>query len=123
MKKLVILRGKSGSGKSTHAKSLNFPNHFEADDYFMIDGVYCFVPNYLPQAHAQCLQKTKDAMKTGEDIVVANTFTRKWEFEPYIQAAKENGYEVEIKIMTGNYKNVHNVPDEVVAKQQARFEY
>ena len=123
MKKLYIIRSHSGSGKTTYAKSLGLKHHFEADDYFLIDGVYCFVPSYLPQANAQCLQKTKDAMQTGEDIVVANTFTRKWEFEPYIQAAKENGYEVEIKIMTGNYKNVHNVPDEVVAKQKARFEY
>ncbi len=123
MKKLYCIRGASGAGKTTYAKSLGLKHHFEADDYFMIDGVYCFLPQYLPQAHAQCLQKTKDAMQTGEDIVVANTFTRKWEFEPYLKLAAENGYEVEVKIMTGNYKNVHNVPDEVVAKQKARFEY
>ena len=123
MKKLYCIRGASGAGKTTYAKSLGLKHHFEADDYFMIDGVQCFLPQYLPQAHAQCLQKTKDAMQTGEDIVVANTFTRKWEFEPYLKLAAENGYEVEVKIMTGNYKNVHNVPDEVVAKQKARFEY
>ena len=123
MKKLYCIRGASGAGKTTYAKSLGLKHHFEADDYFMIDGVYCFLPQYLPQAHAQCLQKTKDAMQTGEDIVVANTFTRKWEFEPYLKIAKEFGYEVEIKIMTGNYKNVHNVPDSVAAKQKARFEY
>ena len=123
MKKLYCIRGASGAGKTTYAKSLGLKHHFEADDYFMIDGVYCFLPQYLPQAHAQCLQKTKDAMQTGEDIVVANTFTRKWEFEPYLKLAAENGYEVEVKIMTGNYKNVHNIPDSVVAKQKARFEY
>lgn len=123
MKKLWIIRGISGSSKTTYAKSLGLNHHFEADDYFMIDGVYCFIPNYLPQAHAQCLQKTRDAMQTGEDIVVANTFTRKWEYEPYVKLAQEFGYEVEIKIMTGNYKNVHGVPDSVIEKQKARFEY
>lgn len=123
MKKLVLVSGWSGSGKSTYAKSLNFSNHFEADDYFLIDGVYCFVPSYLGAAHAYCLAKTENAMKTGEDIVVANTFTRKWEREPYYKLAEQYGYEVEFKIMTGNYKNVHNVPDSVVAKQKARFEY
>jgi hypothetical protein len=43
--------------------------------------------------------------------------------ESYIKIAQEFGYEVEIKIMTGNYKNVHNVPEEVVRKQKERFEY
>lgn len=123
MKNLILCRGAAGQGKSTYAKSLNLKHHFEADDYFIIDGKYIFNPKLLPQAHAQCLNKTIEAMKTGEDIVVANTFCRKWEMEKYIEAAKENGYSVEIKVMTGNYQNVHNVPAEVVQRQKDRFEY
>ena len=123
MKKLYCISGWSGSGKTTYAKSLGLKYHFEADDYFLIDGVYCFVPSYIGAAHAYCLAKTEHAMKTGEDIVVANTFTRKWEREPYYKLAEQYGYSVEFKVMTGNYKNVHNVPDVVVEKQKARFEY
>lgn len=123
MKNLILCRGAAGQGKSTYAKSLNLKYHFEADDYFIIDGKYIFNPKLLPQAHAQCLNKTIAAMQTGEDIVVANTFTRKWEYEPYIKAAEANGYNVEIKVMTGNYQNVHNVPAEIVQRQKDRFEY
>lgn len=123
MKKLVMLAGAAGSGKSTHAKRLGLKYHFEADDYFIIDGKYNFNPKLLPQAHAKCLQNTKEAMLSGEDIVVANTFCRKWEREPYYKLAKEFGYEVEFKIMTGNYQNVHGVPPEVVQRQKDRFEY
>lgn len=123
MKKLICLRGPSGSGKTTYAKSLNLKHHFEADDYFIIDGKYIFNPKLLPQAHAQCLNKTITAMSSGEDIVVANTFCRKWEMEKYIEAAKANGYNVEIKVMTGDYQNVHGVPPEIVQRQKDRFEY
>jgi len=49
---LVIIRGCSGSGKSTLAKLLgsNF-KHFEADMYFMKNGVYQFDGTKLGAAH------------------------------------------------------------------------
>lgn len=124
MKKLYIVASHSGSGKTTYAKSLNLKYHFEADDYFTDEnGQYNFDDKKLPLAHAKCLQNTKEAMLSGEDIVVANTFTRKWEREPYYKLAEEFGYEVEFKVMTGNYQNVHNVPAEIVQRQKDRFEY
>ena len=123
MKKLYCIRGASGAGKTTYAKSLGLKHHFEADDYFMIDGVYCFLPQYLPQAHAQCLQKTKDAMQTGEDIVVANTFTQEWEMKPYLDLAEKYGYTVFTVIIENRHgnKDIHNVPQETRQKQAERL--
>ena len=44
MKKLIIIRGLPGSGKSTFAKSLNC-THFETDMYFTdSEGNYNFMP-------------------------------------------------------------------------------
>lgn len=124
MKKLYIISGHTGSGKTTYAKSLGLKYHFEADDYFTnSNGEYNFNPTKLDKAHGTCRNKTIEAMKTGEDIVVANTFTRKSERQPYYDLALEHGYEVEFKVMTGNYPNVHNVPDWVVQRQKDRFEY
>ena len=39
------------------------------------------------------------------------------------ELAEKYGYEVVIHICRGNYKNVHNVPTDVIAKMRERFEY
>ena len=120
--KLHIIRGHSGSGKSTLASQLS--NHvFEADDYFMYDGVYRFDASKLQYAHAYCFEGVQSAMRAGfATIAVANTFTRLWEYQPYLDLAKRFGYDVDVHICKGEYNNVHNVPADVVQAQKNRFE-
>mgnify|MGYP006296996877 CR=1 FL=1 len=124
--KLILIRGISGSGKTTYAKKLmqDDPSlkHYEADMYFYQDGKYNFNPQKLKDAHAWCKNKTEDALKNGTSVIVSNTFTQKWEIEPYIQLGKKYGAQVIIKKATGNYQNVHGVPDEALERMRSRWE-
>ena len=92
---LFVVRGLPGSGKSTYAKTLVQPSaHFEADQYFVRGGKYNFDPSKLKDAHADCLARTRKAMVEGKHkrVAVSNTFTMKWEVQPYIDLAKELGW-------------------------------
>ena len=125
MSKIIyIIRGLSGSGKTTFANTLGCPV-FCADDYFMIDGEYKFVPSLLPEAHADCKAKVQRAMYEGVDkIAVANTFTQEWEMADYFYLASANNYTVFTIIVENRHggKNQHGVPDVNVEKMRNRFE-
>jgi predicted kinase len=122
---LFIIRGIPGSGKSTFAKNLATV-HFEADMFFMDEnGVYNFDASRLSEAHSWCRNAVKDAMKDGVDkIAVSNTFTRKWEMEPYILMAEEFGYRVFSVIVENRHggENLHSVPEEKIEEMRNRFE-
>ena len=121
---LYLIRGVSGSGKDTFAKTLGC-GVFSADQYFMVDGEYKFVASLLPEAHANCLAGVKRAMYEGVDkIAVANTFTKEWEMKEYFYAAEAHDYMVFSVIVENRHggKNVHEVPDDTVENQRDRFE-
>lgn len=124
--KLILVRGISGSGKTTYAKKLikDDPtlSHYEADMYFCQDGEYKFVPSKLKEAHAWCFAETEIDLLFGKSVIVSNTFTQKWEIQPYIELGKKMKAEVIIKKATGNYQNVHGVPVEALDKMKARWE-
>ena len=132
-KQVYIVRGCPGSGKSTLARKIanlhslenKVAKIFETDNYFMENGEYKFNPSKLKENHAKCFNDFLDALNDRhvDVVIVANTFTRKWEYVNYADAAKDSGYEVTMLIANGNYKNVHNVPDDVVQKMKNRFEY
>lgn len=124
MKTLYIVRGLPGSGKSTWVRTQLHIKPFEADDFFMRDGAYHYIADMVPRAHDFCKRRCENAMKDGQEIIaVANTFVRKWEYSKYLELAEKYGYTVVIHICRGNYKNVHNVPDDVITRMRERFEY
>ena len=51
MQELIIIRGIPGSGKTTMAKSYQGYSHYEADMFFMKDGVYNFDRAKIKNAH------------------------------------------------------------------------
>lgn len=99
-KVLVVMRGVSGSGKSTAARRIAQERGgviFSTDDYFEREGRYEFDPKMLPAYHAMNQKRTEDAMERGvSPIIVDNTNTQAWEMKPYVEAARRHGYEVEI---------------------------
>ncbi len=123
-KNLYIVRGIPGSGKSTFAKSLG-GSHFETDMYFMKDGEYNFDYQKIKEAHNWCRHSVMDAMKQGiPKVVVSNTFTQKWEMDPYFILAEELGYRVFTIVVENRHggKNSHDVPEETISKMRDRFE-
>ena len=56
MKKLILLRGLPGSGKSTFAKSISNEStgHIESDMFFVKDGEYKFDGSKIKDAHNWC---------------------------------------------------------------------
>jgi len=124
MTEIVLIRGLPGSGKSTMAKVLALVGyeHHEADQFFMVGGEYKFDRQKLSQAHACCLEKTKNSLRNGRNCVVSNTFTRLWEMQPYIDFAKSVGADVRIIEATGAYENVHGVPADAIEAMRRRWE-
>jgi len=122
MPKLTIIRGVSGSGKTTLAKELGSP-YFEADQYFEKSGEYIFDRTKLKEAHAECFENVSKSLLSGCDTTVSNTFVRKWEYLQYIDFCRQNGFEYEILICNGSFKNVHDVPNSVIETMKHNFEY
>lgn len=121
---LLLIRGLPGSGKTTMAQEYAKAGyvHCEADQYFEVDGEYRFDSSKLHAAHDDCLRRAIAAMDAGRSVVVANTFVRRWEMEPYLKAAKKRGINVRIVEATGNWPNVHSVPADVIERMRARWE-
>ena len=129
---LLLLRGVPGSGKSSlgdiilRCPGSNSPDVLSADNFFIDDkGNYNFDATKLKQAHNDCQQKCAERMKLEiSRIVIANTFTEKWEMDAYYQMAERYKYRVHTVIVENRHesKNVHGVPDEKLEQMKNRFE-
>ena len=120
---LYLIRGLPGSGKSTLGKLLAGSNNFEADDYFMSEGVYTFKPSELPNAHDFCQFQVRTSMEEMiPTIAVCNTFSEQWEVDPYLEMLKKHHlYTVNIIECQSDYGSVHGVPDEAVQAMKDRW--
>lgn len=129
-KVIYIIRGLPGSGKSSLGKKLSNVVR-AADDFFMVDGEYMFDPKLLGQAHAACFNNVENDLKTTGTAVVANTFTMRWEMEPYLQLAdNEDARVVVIDTFDAGKSdeelarlNEHGVPAKSIAAMRARYEH
>ena len=123
-KTLYIIRGLPGSGKSTlgekladsytdyHPKFGGIKYHsYAADDWFYDeDGNYNFNPEELSDAHEECHSRVMAAMMNDEEnVCVCNTFSQRWEAEPYFKLANYHGYTPVVIECQNNFKSVHNV--------------
>lgn len=122
--KLFIIRGVSGSGKTTLSELLKkngfIHNFYEADMWMDYDKP--FNRDSLMSAHESCIDAVYHSLLKRESVAVSNTFTRLWEINPYKRMADRLNVEVFIIKCTGNYKNVHGVPDDVVQSMRERWE-
>jgi predicted kinase len=131
MKKLIICRGSPGSGKSTYARRVKAKmlgvfglscTVASADDYFVKNGIYTFDRTKLSKAHEYCRDQVHKAMiHNSEYILLDNTNISRPEFKPYIELAKEFGYQTIEKVFGLDAtvdelvkRGTHNVPREKV---------
>lgn len=125
VKTLWLIRGVSGSGKSTVAEMLGYylPSAIstEADKFRYIDGKYAWdkVPNHV--AHLGCRKDIRKAVDDGMyHIVVSNTSTRNKDVNWYKNFAKEHGYRF-MSLIVENYHetgNTHGVPEDTLCRME-----
>lgn len=134
---LTIMRGVSGSGKSTMADYIQavYEDEIEivsADHYFMVGDEYRFDSSKLGEAHAQCMKRFYGALETKMSIVVDNTNIKNEHFIEYLESASNNGYRigvievgaVNLPFLPDKYeeRNVHSVPRKTIERQYSQFE-
>lgn len=130
MKKVIILRGLPGSGKSTLSKQLEHEIKssggsvaiVSSDQYFyqLGGGKYKFDPAHIGAAHASCFRKFIEELTKGTDlIIVDNTSTSTIEVAPYKLGADAFNYQTEIKQIISDPQdalkyNLHKVPETAI---------
>jgi predicted kinase len=139
MKRVIVLQGVSGSGKSHYARKLlqeyanDNPRIISTDDFFNIDTArsrddYKFDPSKLGEAHAWCFCEYILALQgTADDfIIVDNTNASAEELSPYMLAASAFGAKafivrVDCDLEVAARRNVHNVPTNAISRQAERI--
>ena len=121
MTKLYLIRGLPGSGKSTIAAALGV-EVYEADQYFMVDGVYRWDANRIYAAHQWCISNTRVSLREGRSVAVANTFTTVKELRPYFEIARELGIVPTVIKAENTFQNVHGVPQETLNRMRQRWQ-
>lgn len=134
MASIIIMRGISGSGKSTYIaklrQNIKFPyvvTVVSMDHYFMQGEDYVFDVTKLGQAAAFCYKQYLIALASAgpnDLIIVDNTNTTAVEIAPYVLAAAAFDTPwcfVTLPVQEDLLRNTHGVPVESVQAQIQRF--
>lgn len=128
-----IMRGLSGSGKSTIVESLikGYKSSVihSTDNYSIENGKYVFNSNSIGTYHKKNLEAFEQSCKEGTEVVVCdNTNILKSYYRPYVKVAEEYGYKV-IIVIAGEFdpnvcfeRSKHNLPLEKIQEWKEKFE-
>lgn len=109
-KKMYLLRGVPGSGKSTKSNSIlseygiDTSNIFiknqhilSTDDFFIVDGKYKFDPKKIVEYHKENQKRAENQMINGiTPLLIDNTNIMPWEMKIYVELADKYGYDTVI---------------------------
>lgn len=124
-KRVFIVRGHSGSGKSAFVKELtNLINDndnvvtLSAFDYFK--GIE-FDSDLVPESHEWALIKLEEYMKKQYKwIILHNTFTKSWELNKYVQLIEKYNYPYRIMRLESSHFSIE-VPKEKIHYQMENY--
>lgn len=137
---LIIMRGLSGSGKSTFARQIVEECKLigiesgiaSADAYFKCVHGNAFRPESLAEAHLYCFTAACHMIDSGVHVVIIdNTNIKRKDFHDYVEYAKARGYDVreqvvgeftDTAILEYFYRNAHNCPLHTIMRQAREFE-
>lgn len=129
-KRVIILRGISGSGKTTY-RHKKFPDapYVSSDDFFINRyGIYEYDRGKLGKAHNYCLREFIEWITEGNPdvLVVDNTNTRVAEIAPYYAVAECYGYKPEVLTLIAHpdiahEQNKHGLTLDTVMAQHERL--
>ena len=150
MKRLIIMQGCSGSGKSfvanvieSYYKESYFDEGFyehrptvtvcSTDDFFIIAGKYEFDQSKLHANHQKCQVKAETAMLNGHEVVIVdNTNCKQWEADPYIAIGKKYDYDIQVVSVSASRELVTKqnasrsddraIPSDVIDRQLSKME-
>lgn len=97
---LVIMRGVTGSGKSTMARDIagNLGVIHSTDDYFMKDDIYQFNYEKLAYYHFLNFMATLKSLEEKEPLIIIDNTNIKAEYaRNYVDAAKVYGYKIIVR--------------------------
>ena len=142
-KVFYVMRGVSGSGKSTQAKSLPgvVPDNIFSTDALISDNLEEYNAFFdqmqenddwspLVEKHKQLIQMVTVAMDNGSSpLVLDNMNLKAWESKTLVQAAVDRGYRVEfVDVGTGGLtvdqlaaRNRHGVDREMLQKMVDKY--
>jgi NEDD4-binding protein 2 len=133
-KRLILMRGLPGSGKSHRAKEIAAEDPgsqiFSTDDYWGKD--YNFDPSKLGEAHTWNHQRAHQAMQKGSStVIIDNTNMFHSHMDPYVKSARQFGYEVSHEHSKAPWawdtvecakRNTHGVPHETIERMKGSYE-
>lgn len=124
-KTLYIIRGCSGSGKSSFAKTLAAALNcqtIEADDFMYENGIYEWRADKLASAHYATYRFIKSRMQEGaENVIVSDTNVKLKDLNVYLELAEEFHYRVVSLVVENRHGNqsIHDVSEKTMARQEA----
>lgn len=131
MTKLTIIRGPSGTGKSTIAAHLGGSpkiNWFETDMFFDRNGHYEFDGNKLRDANEWCEASVYETLDNNKNVIVSNTMVSQAELDTYMGIADYLGADVEIikapmpwDIDQLRVRNIHYVPTKAIRRMIQQY--
>ncbi len=127
--------GIPGSTKSTTAKQIQAKYGgiiCSADDYFMTDGVYTYIPEQIGNAHKSCHASFLKCISNGYDAIIDNTNVKFSDMAKYIKESFEHGRKVIIVEPDSDWKysveectkkNTHGVPIHIIQRMHESLLY
>ena len=140
---IILVRGLPGAGKTSLTERMDavtasaddFPGLYTENE----DGSVAFHggdkmddgQRRIAHAHSWCQDQAYRAVQNDQHVVVHNTFTQRWEMQPYMDIAEGTGDRlVVVDLFDGGLsdselakRNSHGVPEEAIARMRERYEH